>query len=107
MTVTTNGTGRVSKETLLAAALEERDVELSMGTVRVRALSRGEVYRAQSRPDEAKAEIAFLALSLVEPAMTEDEAAAWYEVAAFDDVRRVLEAVWDLSRLKPESSKSG
>lgn len=98
---------RLDKNTLLGAALEQEDVKLSIGIIRVRALSRGEVFRAQQAEDAAATEIRLLAAGLVEPAMEEADVKGWYETGAFGDIRTVLEVLFRLSGLEPGASKSG
>ena len=96
------------------AILSVRDVEIpNVGTVRVRALSRAEVLELNDvKPtvDDAKALLAFeakfLALGLVDPALTEDEAMGWLQSAPHGEADPVVEAIRVLSGLEGRADKA-
>ncbi len=96
------------------AILSVRDVELpGVGTVRVRALSRAEVLElneAKPATDDAKAMLAFeakfLALGMVEPALTEAEALSWLQSAPHGENDPVTDAIRSLSGLEVRADKA-
>ena len=100
----------INKEQLLAPNMFERDVEVpQLGTVRVRALARGETLRiyqgAGEDPNLMDIEPKVLALGLVEPKLTEDEVRQWYDTAPFFVVQPIVEAIMTMSGMKRESPK--
>ena len=99
----------ISKEALLA----KRDIGTEtvtlegIGDVVVRPLSRGEVVRLQKRGelDADVMEQKLLALAMVEPAMTEEEVAAWQDVAPAGEIAPIAEAIERISGLKQKEVK--
>jgi hypothetical protein len=87
----------VAKETLLKSHLPEGTVDLpGIGTVRIRGLSRAEVL-AVAAMEPADREIRSISYGLVDPALNEDEAAAWRSNVTSDVVRILNEEVLRLS----------
>jgi hypothetical protein len=91
-----------------ASGLPEDDVEVpSMGTVRVRGLSRDEVFGTQQISNTAVRERKVLALAMISPAMTEAQAAKWQMVSPAGEIEPVTDKIHELSGLAEDASKSG
>jgi hypothetical protein len=98
--------GVALKEQLLANRIgEAHPVDLAIGTVHVRALSRGEVFGAQQITDVQKFEAKLVSLGLVEPTMTADEVATWQANSPAGEIEQVVEKIKELSGLADESAK--
>jgi hypothetical protein len=104
----------VDLEKLLAAradtpsGLPEDDVEVpSMGTVRVRGLSRDEVFGTQQISSTAARERKVLALAMISPRMTEAQAGKWQLVSPAGEIEPVTDKIHELSGLAEGASKSG
>lgn len=92
----------LSKEALLGCRPPERDVELAeVGTVRVRALTRAEVFEiSRALPEDGSAEaweVAVLATGVVEPELSADDVAAWRASAQSAQVQAVYDAIIEMS----------
>lgn len=97
----------LSKESLLARTLPQKDVELADGTVRVRALSRSEAIKvADLQKDVDAAEVYILACALVDPELSEDEVRGWRAAAPSGEVDVVADAVLSLSGLTQEAAEA-
>ncbi len=97
----------MDKEKLLGKRdLGYRDVEVDVGTVRVRALTRAEVKRCRDETGET-IDVELIAHSLVDPELTVEEAGVWLETAPAGDYVNVLAAVAELSGLSEGADKSG
>jgi len=84
-----------------------RDVEVDVGTVRVRGLNRAEVKACKDK-DQNTSEVKIIAAALVDPeGMTEDEVAEWLEDAPAGDYAAVMVAITELSGLFEGADKSG
>lgn len=98
------------KARLLAPRIPADDtVELDgLGTVRVRPLSRGEVFALHKITDNVEDfERKFLALGMVEPEMTEQDVAAWQAIpGALSEIQDVSDKIEELSGLKKGADKS-
>lgn len=99
----------IDRETFLKPRLGETVVELDgVGQVRVRALSRTECLRIRDlKDDQAAMERAIIALGLIEPALTDEDVAAWHEQAVPGEVDTLLTAIQSLSALGEGAAKSG
>jgi hypothetical protein len=104
----------IDLEKLLAAradtptGLPEDDVEIpSMGTVRVRGLSRDEVFGTQQIQNTAARERKVLALAMVDPTMSEAQAGKWQMVSPAGEIEPVTDKIHELSGLAEDASKSG
>lgn len=98
--------------------LDQDEVELEAPDggsywVTVRALTRDEVTGARKlctdargNVDEQRQEYVLVALSMVDPAMDEGDAAKWAETAPAGEFVKVVQRVRDLSRLGEEAEKS-
>lgn len=107
------------KEQLLAkrGGVETVDVELELGTVRVRGLTRGEVFAVNKvarkvRDDEGNLEADtedleahLVARGLVEPTMTVDEARTWQRNSPAGEIERVVAKIQQLSGLAKGADK--
>lgn len=103
-----------NKELLLSrreatnSGFPEDDVEIpGIGTVRVRGLSRFEVFHLQTVNGKGPAAIERLTISmgLVDPQMTEDEIKAWQKVAPIAELQPIVEAISRLSGIGPDAAK--
>jgi hypothetical protein len=97
----------LSKESLLARTLPQKDVELADGTVRVRALSRSESIRvAGLSGDIDAAETFILACALIDPELTEEEVTRWRAAAPSGEVDAVADAVLELSGMTAKAAEA-
>jgi len=94
----------LTPDQLLAATLEERDVEISLGTVRVRGLSREESVPIQ-QVDGAEREALIISLAMVAPPMSVEQVQAMAKVLAAGDFDKLSRAVGELSHLLEASDK--
>lgn len=83
-----------------------RDVELEVGTVRVRGLTRAEVKACRDKNDDAQ-ENRIIAAAMVDPALTADEVAEWLDNAPAGESVAVMNAIKELSALDEGAAKSG
>lgn len=97
----------MDKDLLFKPRLEERDVELSIGTVRVRAMTRAEATRFKGEhEDVGKLERQMLAVALVDPVLTEDEVGRWQDAAPAGELQDVVDVVVELSGMLKETGKT-
>lgn len=97
----------MDKELLFTPRLSEESVEIpGVGTVRVRALSRGEALRAQSAKGVAAIERAMLALGMVDPALTEDEVKRWQEASPAGELEPITRVIQRLSGMEAGADKA-
>jgi hypothetical protein len=90
-----------------ATGLPEDDVEVpSMGTVRVRGLSREEVFETQKAKETQAHERKILRLGMVDPVMTEGQAALWQKVSPAGEIEPVVDKIRELSGLSEGADKS-
>jgi hypothetical protein len=95
------------KEKLLAKReLGYRDVEVDVGTVRVRGLTRAEIVRCRDETGKT-VDVELIALAMADAELTTDQAGMWLDTAPAGDYVRVLGAVSDLSGLTEGADKSG
>jgi hypothetical protein len=96
----------MDKASFLESRLPTREVDLDgVGTVLVRALSRGEALSCKGL-DVEELEQKVLAMGMVDPALAAGEVAVWYRNALTDEIKRVLDAIWDLSGLGEGAAKA-
>jgi len=87
------------KAKLLAFHLPEGTVDVpGVGQVRVRGLSRAEVLDFDDASQSAR-EARILAQGMVDPALTEGEAAAWRTTSVPDETNSVIQKIMELSGL--------
>jgi len=106
----------VDKELLLKGRLTEAEVPIpGVGTIRVRAMSRAEVFLMQKAKGNSKkrtsAQIAayerkVLALGMVDPAMTEAEVMQWQDGSPAGELGPVVDKIRELSGLSEGADKS-
>lgn len=94
------------KARLLKPRVPEGTVELEgLGTIRVRGLSRGEVFMTQQAKGVGAMERKILALGLLDPVMTEDEIRLWQQSSPAGEMEPVADKIRQLSGLKKGSDK--
>lgn len=97
----------VDKEALFAPRLPEDDVEIpGVGTVRVRALSRGEVFGVQKLQGTPVIERKILALGMVDPTLTEAEVQRWQDASPGGELDPVVDRIRVLSGLAEGAEKA-
>lgn len=92
------------------------DVQLPLGVIRIRALSRDEVLASRRAADVDPAQLdgprvlvierKILALAIVSPVMTEDQIAAWQRGAPAGELDEVMAAVERLSAIDRGAAKA-
>lgn len=86
--------------------LAEDDVPTSRGLVRVRALNRFEVLAVSATEKTAGREVMMLTLAMVQPRLTNDEAASWMRNSkGGGDLEDVTTRIAQLSGMMPEAPK--
>lgn len=97
----------VDKAALLSKRCPERDVELpSVGSVRVRGLTRGEVVTISKGVEAGDdMEPQSLAWGLVDPVLTLDEARQLVEVSPFGEIQDLAQAINELSGIAGRADK--
>ncbi len=97
----------MDKDKLIAPRLQELDVEVpGVGTVRVRGLNRLQSIHVGSAKDQAGMERRMLALGLIDPVITEDEAYQWQKNSPGGELEPVTNAIAELSGMTKDSRKS-
>jgi hypothetical protein len=90
----------VSRDDLFRARLNTKDVDVpGLGTVRVRALSRGEVLELKKMEDLEQIERTIIATAMVDPALSMDDVAQWAAVSPASEIELVSEEIARLSGL--------
>lgn len=98
----------IDKSELFKARLDVEDVEVgSLGTVKVRALSRSEVlaFRKRKVDDVGEMERVLVAAGMVEPALTEDEVQQWQDASSAGELEPVTRAISRLSGMDEGAAK--
>lgn len=98
----------MDKEALFRPRIEEADVDIpGVGTVRVRGLTRWELLTAGKQ--ESKGPMAMerimLHFGMVDPALTEDEAARWQKCSPAGELMPVLARINELSGIGKDVQK--
>lgn len=99
---------------LLASRLPEDTVDVpGVGKVTVRGLSRKEVGTAitaarseDGELDSDTLEIAYLAMAMVDPTFTQEEADLWHSTAGMAQIQPVIDKISELSGLGRAAAKS-
>jgi hypothetical protein len=87
--------------------LPEDDVEVpNMGPVRVRGLSREEVFECQKAKGTQAHERKILHLGMIDPPMTEGQAGVWQKVSPGGEIEPVVDKIRELSGLDEGADKS-
>lgn len=96
----------IDKDVLFKVRLPEGEVEIpGVGTVRVRGLSRDEVFAVQNVGSTQAAEQKILARGMVEPAMTELDVSKWQAASPGGELEAVVEKIRNLSGLNDGAEK--
>jgi hypothetical protein len=95
------------KELLLSRRIDEGKVELSVGTVKVRGLTRGEVFMTQKAGDTESTERRIVAFGMVDPPMNEDDVKTWQRNSPAGELEQVVDKIRQLSGLGEGADKSG
>lgn len=96
----------VDKAALFVPHLEEDDVEIATGTVRVRALTRFEAGLVQQRAETDAKDRLTLTYGMVAPVLTEAEAGDWMKAGKAGDLVMVVTRIAELSGLLESSPKA-
>lgn len=96
----------MDKETLLASRLHQHKIDLSIGTIVVRPLSRSETLDLQSVDDQRDMETRMLSLAMVDPSITETDARTWADMSPPGEIEHVTEVIADISGLEGSSGKA-
>lgn len=107
-------TDYASPEALIKVRADEEDFTLPTGAlVRVRGLSRGEVYMMQKSKadggirDEQAWERRMVSLALLQPELTEEQVGEWQQGPAGGDLEELTDKIRELSKLGQGAEKSG
>lgn len=99
------------KERLLSRHIPEGDVELVVDgevvTVRVRGLSRGEVFLVQTISDKEANDRAIVARGMVDPPMNDADVKQWQRSSPAGEIELVVAKIQELSGLAEGADKSG
>lgn len=94
------------KARLLKPRVPEGTVELDgLGTVRVRGLSRGEVFMVQQIKGTEAQERKTFALALLDPLMNEDDVKTWQRSSPAGEMESVSQRIQELSGLSATAEK--
>ncbi|MGH3735834.1 MAG: hypothetical protein ACRDT6_09475 [Micromonosporaceae bacterium] len=97
----------VDKETLFKPRVPEGELDVpGIGTIRIRGLSRGEVFAVQQAKGTAVVERKILAFGLVDPSLTETEAGRWQEASPAGELEPVVDEIRKLSGLTDGAEKA-
>lgn len=99
----------VDKEALFKPRLPEEEVDVpGVGAMRVRGLSRAEVVDQLNEVDRSipgAFEARIVAMSLVEPSLTDDEVQRWRAASPPDEIGVVVDKINELSALTKQAVK--
>lgn len=93
------------KAKLFAPRLPEDDVEISVGTLRVRGLNRAEALVVQGKQSLAAKDLAIITMGVVEPQLSEQEAREWFKAAPGGEIEKVSRKISELSGFLEGQSK--
>lgn len=94
------------KARLLKPRVPEGTVDLEgLGTVRVRGLSRGEVFMTQQVKGVEATERKIVAIGMLDPVMTEDEVRQWQRSSPAGEMEAVVDKISELSGLNKGAEK--
>jgi hypothetical protein len=98
----------ITVDELFDVSLPEGDVEVRPGKwMRVRALSRAEMTRAQKlEGNRVKQEQVLVSTASVNPKLTEEDVARWQRASAFMELERVGRKINELSGIGKDAAKS-
>lgn len=96
------------RDRLLKPRINEGTVDIEgVGTVRVRGLTRGEVFQAQQIKGTEAMERKIVAMGMVDPAMNEDDVKTWQRSSPAGELDAVANKIQELSGLGKGAEKSG
>lgn len=95
----------MDKELFLKPRLPTREVDLEVGTIVVRGLSRAERLACKGKEAEEQHRLLF-SMVFVDPPMTADDVDAWCQAALDSEVETVLAVVLELSGLGEGAAKA-
>lgn len=97
----------MDKAALIARRIPERDVVIpGVGTVRVRGLTRAEALLVRHDVDgEVEKERMILALTMLDPPMTVEDASAWQDGSPAGEIEPITDVVMELSGMVSGSAK--
>ena len=96
------------RERLLKPRIGESTVDIDgIGAVRVRGLSRGEVFMTQQAKGTEAMERKIVALGMVDPPMNEDDVKTWQRNSPAGELEQVVDKIRELSGLGQGADKSG
>lgn len=97
----------MDKEILLKSRIPEAEVEIDgVGIVRVRGLTRDEVFLLQKHTDNVeKLERKMLSIAMLDPKLTEAEVGKWQMNATSNEIEPVADTIRELSGLGEGASK--
>ncbi|HKZ19278.1 MAG TPA: hypothetical protein VJQ57_04140 [Acidimicrobiia bacterium] len=95
----------IDRAAFLKHRLGERAVELpGVGTIRVRGLSRQEVFDMKKEKDAEAMERRCVELAVVEPKLSAEDVAEWYANAPAGEIDMILTPIQELSALAAEGA---
>lgn len=96
----------MDKDLLFKPRLAEADVDVpGVGTVRVRALTRGEVFQIQKGTDTGDVERKILACGMVEPQLSQTDVRRWQDSCPAGEIDPVVDKIRELSGLSDDAEK--
>lgn len=97
----------ISKDDLLKARFGVEDVEIpGVGTVKVRALTRGQALQVQGvELSVAEMERKLISWAMVEPTLTEDEVGVWQDGSPAGELQVITDAILRLSGMEKHAAR--
>ncbi len=86
----------------------EAEVEVEGGTVKVRALSRGQALNLRALAEKPEVfDRMTLVYGMADPKLTADEAKQWQDNSLPDEIENVTNKIWELSKVFEGAEKRG
>lgn len=96
----------MDKDKLLAPRLDETTVDLTIGQVTVRSLTRSEaLHVSNSELDEDHMERVLVAAAMVDPSLTEDDVKMWQDNSPPGEIERVCQVITQISGMEVNAAK--
>lgn len=98
----------IDKEALLQQRFGVKEMEIpGVGTIKVRALTRGEALQVQGKEMAvADLERKLLSWAMVEPKLTEDDVRAWQDASPAGELQDVVDEIIRLSGMEKAAAKA-
>ena len=96
----------MEKELLFKPRLPEADMELEVGTIRVRGLTRAEAMIVQNEKGTAAIERKMLHFAMLDPEVTEAEAGQWQKASPVGELETVTKKTQELSGMLEAADKA-